>query len=121
MWLLRQRAVLTRAVCHEVSLERTNADGLRSRAALDLLLGWIRAHFVCGDSDVHPGDHLPSMVVPPSGKALYDDIRAGVPVCEALWMLWTADTQGEYASDSADLADKVAAWSQYMAAQAGRR
>ena len=56
-WLLRERVVLTTAVCHE--LRRTNGDYTdgRARAALDLLRRWVGERYEA-DVETHPSDGL---------------------------------------------------------------
>jgi hypothetical protein len=99
-WLLHERVVLTTAVCHE--LRRTNGDytDWRTRAALDLLRRWVGERYEA-NVETHPSDGLDQMLVPESAEELMAELRAGTEVCEALAMLWTADTRREFEGDSA--------------------
>jgi hypothetical protein len=99
-WLLRERVVLTTAVCHE--LRRTNGDytDWRARAALDLLRRWVGERYEA-NVETHPSDGLDQMLVPEGAEELMAELRAGTEVCEALAMLWTADTRREFEGDSA--------------------
>ncbi len=101
-WLLRERVVLTTAVCHE--LQRTNGGytDLRARAALGVLRRWVGERYE-RKVETHPGDGLDGMLVPEGAEELMAELRAGTEICEALAMLWTADTRRELEGDSAHI------------------
>src|SRR4051812_28290653 len=107
LWLLRERVVLTTAVCHE--LRRSNGDytDSRARAALDLLRRWVGERYE-PDVETHPSDGLDGMFVPEGAEQLMDELRAGTEICEALAMLWTADTQRELDGDKARISSLLA-------------
>ncbi len=104
MWLLYERVVLTTSVCRELRRCQGEYVDSRARAALDLLRRWIRDRYEF-NVETHAMDGLDKMVVPYGAEHLMTEIRIGSEVCEALAMLWTADTQGELASDSARIAE----------------
>lgn len=109
MWLLRERVVLTTSVCRELRRCNEKWTDQRARAALDLLRRWIAARYEI-KVETHASDGLDQMVVPPEGEALMTEIRIGSEVCEALAMLWTADTQGEFRGDSERIAGLMATY-----------
>lgn len=102
LWLLRERVVLATAVCHELRRADGNFTDARARAALDLLRHWVSERYAA-DGETHPGDGLADMLVPAGGEQLMAELTAGTEICEALAMLWTADTQRELDGDSARL------------------
>jgi hypothetical protein len=92
IWLLIERAVLTRLVCRELA-ETTKRTGRRPVTALDLLLGWVNQHFSSFvHVEPHARDGLEAMAVPEGCEDLYQEIVAGTEVCEALFMAMTADS-----------------------------
>lgn len=107
MWLLHERVVLTTSVCRELRRCEGNYVDSRARAALDLLRRWIGDHYEA-NVETHAKDGLDKMVVPYGAESLMTEIRIGSEVCEALAMLWTADTQSEFAGDSAGIAALMA-------------
>lgn len=109
MWLLHERVVLTTSVCRE--LRRCNGEYVdsRARAALDLLRRWIGAHWP-PELETHAKDGLDKMVVPYGAEHLMTEIRIGSEICDALAMLWTADTQSEFKGDSARIGELMEAY-----------
>ena len=100
LWLLRERVVLTTAVCHELRQSNGRYTDARARAALDLLRRWLGERYDA-DVETHPSDGLDGMVVPEGAESLMDELRTGTEICEALAMLWTADTERELDGDKA--------------------
>jgi hypothetical protein len=98
-WLLRERVVLTTAVCSELRRTGGSYTDWRPRAALDLLCRWIGERYEA-EVQTHAGDGLDDMLVPEGAEELMAELRAGAEVCEALAMLWTADTPRELEGDS---------------------
>ena len=98
--ILTTRALLTRMVCREMLEANGNYFGRRPRAALGLLLGWIQDNFSeCVVIEPHARDGLDSFVVPDSYTGLFQEIKDGAGVAEALFMLMTADTKMEVDHD----------------------
>lgn len=98
IYLLVERAVLTRAVCREV-LEG-NCDGRRQVVALSHLRSWIAKFFPNPSGrEPYPEDGLQEMVVPENCLKLAQEIRDGSRVCQALFMMTWADSSGEEAAD----------------------
>lgn len=104
IYLLTERAVLTRAVCRELQESAGDYGSRRPRAALTMLLQWIWAYFPKAVR-VSPRalDGLDGMVVPDDCKSLLEEIRAGVLVCEDLFMLTTADSGLDWDQDMKSL------------------
>jgi hypothetical protein len=100
LWLLRERVVLTTAVCHELQRSNFRYIDSRARAALDLLRRWVGERYEA-DVETHASDGLDEMLVPEGAEDLMAELRAGTAICEALAMLWTADTQRELEGDKA--------------------
>lgn len=98
--LLNARAVLTRLVCQELLASNGDFENGRCLVALNLLLKWIQENFP--ESIVfepRAGDGLDQMFVPDDSVGLFEEIKAGVQVCDALWMLTFSDTPSETTSD----------------------
>ncbi|MGY1601662.1 hypothetical protein ACI78S_05350 [Geodermatophilus sp. SYSU D00815] len=100
--LLDERVVLATAVVRELQGGEGRYTSGRARAALDLLRGWVGRRYEAG-VETHPSDGLASMVVPPGHEEVMAELVAATEVCEALAMLWTADTQRESDGDKAHL------------------
>ncbi len=58
----------------------------------------------------HCGDGLDTMIVPSGCEELFDEIRDGVIVGEAFFMLLTADTSLQLSVDEKVLRDRLAAY-----------
>jgi hypothetical protein len=103
--LLAARAVVTRAVCRE--LLESGGDGIRSRNALAFLHQWIRDTFQ-QFAHAWPSalNGLDAMVVPADCEGLLREIRDGAEVCDALFMLMTADNV-DAESDARKLAERL--------------
>ncbi len=100
--LLDERVVLTTAVVRELQRSDGDYSSSRCRAALDLLRRWVGERYE-KDVETHAGDGLSSMVVPEGYETVRAELEAATDVCEALAMLWTADTQREFDGDSAHI------------------
>jgi len=100
LWLLAERAVLTRAICCELRGEVTYG-GRRSRAALGHLVRWVQANFP--EVTPHPAGGIDQMIVPDGCEATMREIQAGAQVGDALVMLCTADRPSEAAQDEASI------------------
>ena len=111
MDLLRERVVLTRAVCEELNRHDGRDPDLRARTALDFLLRWIIENQPDEwEVEPNPRDGLDAMVVPPEGEPLMAEIRAGTPLCQGLAWLWTADCQTDIAMDERAIAAALLDW-----------
>ncbi len=100
--LLDERVVLAGAVVRELQRSGGAYASSRCRAALDLLRRWVGERYEA-DVETHAGDGLSSMAVPPGYEQVKAELDAATEVCEALAMLWTADTQREFDGDSAHI------------------
>jgi hypothetical protein len=98
--LLDERVVLATTVVRE--LQRSDGDytSNRCRAALDLLRRWVAERYEA-NVETHARDGLADMTVPEGYEAVMAELAAATEACEALAMLWTADTQREFDGDSA--------------------
>lgn len=106
--LLTQRAILTRAVCHELLDSDSNFGDQRPQTALVLLLQWIAQHMPESVRfEPHASDGIDHMVVPDDCQDLLQEIRDGAEVCEALFMLLTADNRIQADNDRAMIQDKL--------------
>lgn len=112
-WLLDERWVLATAVCHALERSTSYADR-KPRAALDLLRRWVGARYE-KKVETHPKDGLDTMTVPEGYETTMRELRAATVVAESLAMLWTADTQGEYRSDTEQITRDLAAWREVLA------
>ena len=91
--LLTDRATLTRMVCRELAESDINGLDRRPQAALYLLLRWIveqQSEHVRGEPRADDG--LEQMIVPEGYEEIVSELKAGAQVCNALFMLFTADT-----------------------------
>src|SRR4051794_24171566 len=107
--LMQERLVLANAVCAELEVS-SEPSGPFISAALDLLRSWVRAHTPPDEGEIHPSDGLEQMVVPEGSEDLMAALRATSAVCDAVAMLYTADTPSEYASDSQHVAAFLRGW-----------
>lgn len=99
--LLRQRVVLTTAVCRELQRMNDRDKYRRAEAALGFLLDWIDRHFETGVV-THAGDGMEDMVIPDGiHEDLLPELWDGIRVCDAFAMLMTADYPAEYERDKA--------------------
>jgi hypothetical protein len=108
---LTERAVLTRMVCRELRDSDVESFDRRPITALHQLLKWVdenqRPHVRV---EARADDGLESMVVPDGFEALSAEIKAGAEVCNALFMLTTADTSSQAASDRVRIKACLAAY-----------
>lgn len=111
--LLTERAVLTRMVCRELADSDIGGYDRRPITALHQLLKWVfdnqRSHV---HGEPRADDGLDCMVVPKGLEALFSEIKAGAEVCNALFMLTTADTGLQVNSDRARIKDRLSAYRQ---------
>jgi len=108
LWLLAERAVLTRAVCRELLDSGGEFYGGRPFRALAQLLEWVDSNFP--ESGPSPRCGLDAMVVPEDCQDLLREIRDGAEVCAALDMLTTADNALDAEGDKEAIAKKLAAY-----------
>jgi hypothetical protein len=119
--LLAERVVSVRAVCAELRWAGAEGPGAlategvpprsswarfvtrRTRAALYRLLEWVGRRFP-SHIESRAADGLDQMAVPAGCEQAFEEIRDGTRVCEALWMLLTADTEAQAVGDAARLA-----------------
>jgi hypothetical protein len=110
MYLLAERAVLTRNVCREL-LDCDDAPlTMRVRASLNLLLQWVHQHYPKTTSEPYADDGLRKMVVPEGCENIMKEIRAGTKVCKALFLLTTSDTTDIYGDGEAVKKSLSAYW-----------
>lgn len=115
--LLTERAVLTRTVCREIAESDIGRYDRRPITALHQLLKWVfdtQGSYVRGEPRADDG--LKSMVVPKGFEALFSEIESGADVCNALFMLTTADTRLQLISDRERLTNRLAAYLEKYAA-----
>ena len=104
IYLLTERALLTRTVCQELLGAKGDLHTRRPRVALGMLLIWIQEHFPESVFiEPHARDGLDAMAVPDDCQELMQEIRDGANVCESLFMLTTADTNSEVEHDEQQL------------------
>jgi hypothetical protein len=109
--LLAERAVLTRAICRELLEVVRGLGDRRPHVAMGLLLQWVTENLPESVRvEPHPSDGLDRMVVPDGLQDLFEEIRHGAEVGEALFMLWTADSQLEAQGDEARIRERLAAY-----------
>ena len=111
IWLLAERAVLTRMVCCELRDADIGGNCRRPHVALSQLLRWINENlgkFV--RIEARADDGIDQMVVPAGYEQLLVEIRAGAQVCRALFMLSTADTSAQAEGDRAVIRKRLAAY-----------
>ena len=115
MTRLRERAVLTRAVCDELDAhDGQDPDGV-ARAAMYLLLRWMKANLpATREREMVPNDGLDEMVVPPEGQHLMDEIRAGAGLAYDLWMQGTANSSEMY-DDQLSINRSLVRWRNFRA------
>lgn len=100
--LLSERAVLTRAVCHELREDKGDSFATRPVSALYILCRWIEENCANGRYCSGYGDEfLDEMTVPADCEALLQEIRDGAAVANDLLMLQSADTEGDVRGDVA--------------------
>jgi hypothetical protein len=115
---LETRAVLTRAVCNELLRDRKGYGGRRARIALGFLLRWVAENTPSGDgTETLPLDGIQSMSVPAACDATWREICAGAKACHNLWMLWTADSMGDQASDERQIDEGLEQWERFIASE----
>jgi hypothetical protein len=90
--------------------EAVSGEGARV-PLLALLLGWVQNNF---PQFVHTEPHartgLDAMVVPEDCEDLLREIRDGAEVCEALFMLTTADNAFEVENDTREIGKSLDAY-----------
>jgi len=92
-----------------------------------LLLQWVRENFpdsllvnpAAGGTyrrEPYPGDGIGQMAVPDGCEDLAQEIRDGAEVCQALFMLLTADAPSQARGDEAVIRERLAAyWARHAA------
>lgn len=114
--LLVERATLTRMVCCELRDSGISELDMRPQVALFHLLRWVdenmRPHV---RSEPHAGDGIEQMIVPEGYEKLVSEISAGAKVCDALFMLMTADSGLQAQHDREAIRDRLASyWAQHQ-------
>jgi hypothetical protein len=107
--LLEERVVLTTAVVSELQRCDGSYSSDRPRAALNLLRRWVGERYEA-NIETHPGDGLDDMLLPEGAEDLMAELRTGAEICEALAMLWTADTMRELEGDKAAIRTLLASY-----------
>lgn len=126
--LLAERAVLTRALCRELSESIGGFGSRRACVALSFLLRWIvenlpesfqfraAAGNLCQRAP-RASDGIDLMAVPAGCENLVQEIREGAQVGDALAMLLTADNPVQSTGDEAVIRERLAAyWASHGAA-----
>jgi hypothetical protein len=71
-------------------------------------LDWVRSNSAASVKvEPHAGDGIDQMLQPPRTEAVVAEIRAGANVCEAFFMLLTADTGYQADADKARLRSEL--------------
>ena len=113
--LLTERATLTRMVCRELLDSDIDKSDRRPQTALYQLLRWIDEN-MCEYVHVsaRADDGIAQMIVPEGYQELAAEISAGAKVCNALFMLMTADTLLQDRHDRAIIRDRLGSyWTQH--------
>ncbi len=77
-------------------------------ASLWCLLDWVRSNSAASVKvEPHAGDGIDQMLQPPGTEAVVAEIRAGANVCDAFFMLLTADTGYQADGDKARLRSEL--------------
>jgi hypothetical protein len=115
--LLTDRAVLTRMVCREL-LDAIGDDprrlpGRRSLTALYMLTQWIGQNLPdCVQGTPYPVNGIDQMVVPEGYQKLFEEIRSGTQVAQALALYFVCDSD----ADRARIPDLLTSyWKQHAA------
>lgn len=121
-----QRLVLTVAVCRELERAPDNHVGGRPGAALELLAAWMRdAYRLPNERDVPFAHGLGDDKLVDYANDLRRELQVSTRVCEALAMLYTADNQSEFDSDTdrlkRSLKSYVAEFGSVRESQSGRQ
>jgi hypothetical protein len=113
--LLTERATLTRMVCRELLDSDIGKSDRRPQTALFQLLRWIdenMGEYVQVEPRAYDG--IEQMIVPEGYQELVAEIGAGAKVCNALFMLMTADNNLQAQHDRAIIRDRLASyWAQH--------
>ncbi|MBY0458898.1 MAG: hypothetical protein K2V38_16290 [Gemmataceae bacterium] len=121
MRLLTERAVLTRAVCREVTEAGDGFGGRRQCIALSFLLRWIVENLpeslqyraasgnLCRD-EPRASHGIDLMLVPDGCEGVLQEIRDGAEVGDALRMLMTADNHLQARGDEAVIRERLATY-----------
>ena len=109
IYLLTERAVLTRSLCQELrDAAGRDFEGRRMGVALGLLLRWVTENMPESVRvEPHPSDGIDEMVVPEMCQELLQEIRDGAAVGEALFMLFTADTPTQARGDKERIKERL--------------
>jgi hypothetical protein len=106
--LVAESAIRTRAVCQELRESGQGYVSRRTMASLWCLLDWVRSSSAASVKvEPHAGDGIDQMLQPPRTEAVVAEIRAGANVCEAFFMLLTADTGYQADADKARLRSEL--------------
>lgn len=100
-----QRLILVAAVCRELQYHPDELVGGRPHAALDVLNLWMRHAYddLPDNRDIDYKHGLDDPRLAQYADDLQGELDLGTRVCEAFFMLFTADTQGEYDSDRSNI------------------
>ncbi|MDX1945186.1 MAG: hypothetical protein SFU86_07255 [Pirellulaceae bacterium] len=116
---LAERAVLTRAMCRELTEATKGFSERRPLVAMGFLLRWIGENLpeclqfraaagnLC-QREAKPSDGIDLMIVPRGCEGLIAEIRDGAAVGDALFMLFTADTMSQLRADEERIRDQLA-------------
>lgn len=109
--LLVERATLTRMVCLELRDSDIGRPDMRPQVALFHLLHWVdenmRQHV---HVEPRADDGIEQMIVPVGYQELVSEISAGAKVCDALFMLLTADSGLQAKNDRETIQDRLASY-----------
>jgi len=114
--LLVERATLTRMVCRELSDSDISRPDLRPQVALFHLLRWVDENMrQYVRVEPRAGDGIEQMIVPEDCQKLISEISVGAKVCDALFMLLTADSGLQAQHDREVIQDRLASyWAQHQ-------
>lgn len=103
-----QRLVLVAAICRELQQHPDDLVGGRPQAALSVLNLWmVEAYDVPPNRDIDYKYGLDDPRLAKYANDLQRELELGVAVCEAFFMLFTADTQGDYERDRARIGERL--------------
>lgn len=104
-----QRLVLVAAVCRELQYHPDDLVGGRPHAALDVFNLWMRHAYddLPDNRDIDYRYGLGDPRLAQYADDLQGELELGTRVCEAFFILFTADTQGEYDGDRRRIRERL--------------
>ncbi len=103
-----QRLVLVAAICRELRQHPDDLVGGRPQAALNVLNLWmVEAYDLPRNRDIDYQHGLDDPRLAEYASDIQRELELGTKVCEAYFMLFTADTKGEYDSDHTRIRERL--------------